>query len=50
VLFNVHGFPRVVDPDVADGAGGLVAGGEHVAGQLALFGLVLVLHGERCSG
>jgi hypothetical protein len=43
VLVDVHGLPRVVDPDVADGLSSGVAGVEHVMGELALLGLVLVL-------
>lgn len=43
MLLNVDGLPGVVDPDIADGASGVVAGVDHVAGELALLGLVLVL-------
>lgn len=45
VLVDVEGFPGVVDPDVADGLGGLVAFVHHVGRQVALLGLVLVLWG-----
>lgn len=43
VLVNVDGLPGVADPDVLDGLGGRVSGGDHVVGELALLGLVLVL-------
>lgn len=43
VLINVHGLPGIVDPDVADGLSSGVAGVEHVVGERALLGLVLVL-------
>ena len=44
MLVDIGGLPRVADPDVADGAGGHVAaGGDDVAGEGALLGLVLVL-------
>lgn len=44
MLVDVGGLPGVADPDVADGAGGHVAaGGDDVAGEAALLGLVLVL-------
>lgn len=44
VLVDVGGLPGVADPDVANGAGGHVAaGGDDIAGEAALLGLVLVL-------
>lgn len=46
MLVNVDGLPGVVDPGVAEGAGGEVASGvEHLGGELALLLLVLVLEG-----
>ena len=48
MLVNVLGLPGVADPDVADGAGGAVAArGDHVLGDGALLGLVLVLCGGQ---
>lgn len=43
VLIDVDGLPRVVDPDIADGAGGSVSALDHILGQSTLLGLVLVL-------
>lgn len=43
VLIDVHSLPGVVDPDVLDGLSSRVTGAEHVVGQRALLGLVLVL-------
>jgi len=44
VLIDGHGLPRVADPDVADGASGVVSAlVHHVLGQGALLLLVLVL-------
>lgn len=43
MLLNVNGLPGVVDPDVTNGAGGVVAFGDHVVGESALLGLVLVV-------
>lgn len=43
VLVNVNGLPRIVDPDIANSAGGEVSGLEHVAGESTLLRLVLVL-------
>jgi hypothetical protein len=43
VLVDIHGLPGVVDPDVLDGLSSRVTGAEHVVGERALLGLVLVL-------
>jgi hypothetical protein len=44
VLVDIDGLPGVVDPDIANGLGSGVTGGEHLLGKLSLLGLVLVLH------
>jgi hypothetical protein len=49
VLVNVNGLPGVVDPFVAAGDGSQVAVLDHVLGQLALLGLVLVLDTESAK-
>ena len=43
MLVNVDGLPRVTDPLVADGAGGVVVVLEDVLGEGALLLLILVL-------
>lgn len=44
MLVNVDGLPGIVDPGITASDGGDVAAVDHVAGQLALLGLVLVLY------
>lgn len=44
MLVNVDGLPGIVDPGVAASDGGDVAAVDHLVGQLALLGLVLVLY------
>lgn len=44
MLVNVDGLPGIVDPGVAASDGGDVAAVDHLAGQLTLLGLVLVLY------
>jgi hypothetical protein len=44
VLVDVHCLPRVADPDIANGTGGVVAVLHHLSGQSALLLLVLVLY------
>ena len=46
MLVDIDSLPGVVDPDVSDSLGSGVTGGEHLVGELALLGLVLVLHRE----
>jgi hypothetical protein len=49
MLVNVGGLPRVADPLVADGAGGMVVVLEDVLGEDAFLLLVLVLRGVSDS-
>lgn len=44
VLVNVDGLPGVVNPGITAGDGSGVAALDHLLGQLALLGLVLVLY------
>lgn len=47
MLIDIDSLPGVVNPDVTNGLGGGVTGGEHLIGELALLGLVLVLLGSQ---
>lgn len=44
MLVNVDGLPGIVNPGIAASDGGDVAAVDHLGGQLALLGLVLVLY------